>query len=160
MPPLPAAIPAGVADLVAEQTAKDPAARPASAASVAARAGHLGAAITGTATITTARSAAGRPGPLPPTLAGITVHHTPRLGRLRLGRLRPRRLAALAVAVLLAAWLAAEMSGAASRTQPASPPPAVSGVPAARMVIVDDAALAGQPGRPCAQAAAPGRPAA
>src|SRR6185312_2721499 len=33
MPPLPAAIPRGVADLVAELTAKDPAARPASAAS-------------------------------------------------------------------------------------------------------------------------------
>ncbi len=140
MPPLPAAIPGGVADLVAELTAKDPAARPASAASVAARAGQLRAAITGTATITTARSAAGRPGPLPPTLAGITVHHTPRLGRLR-----PRRLAALAVAVLLAAWLAAEMSGAASRTHPASPAPAASGVSAARMVMVDDAALAGQP---------------
>jgi len=108
MPPLPAAIPRGVADLVAELTAKDPAARPASAASVAARAGQLRAAITGTATITTDRPAAGLPGPLPPTLAGVTVHHTPRLGRLR-----PRRLAALAVAVLLAAWLAAEMSGAA-----------------------------------------------
>jgi hypothetical protein len=76
------------------------------------------------------------------------VHHTPRLGRLRLGRLRPSRLAALAVAVLLAAWLAAEMSGAASRTHPASPPPAASGVPAARMVMVDDAALAGQPAGP------------
>ena len=45
MPPLPAAIPGGVADLVAELTAKDPAARPASAASVAARAGQLRAAI-------------------------------------------------------------------------------------------------------------------
>jgi len=143
MPPLPATIPAEVADLVTELTAKDPAARPASAASVADRAGQLRAAITGTATITMARPAAGRPGPLPPTLAGITVHHTPRLGRLR-----PRRLAALAVAVLLAAWLAAEMSGAASRTHPASPAPAASGVSAARMVMVDDAALAGQPAGP------------
>jgi eukaryotic-like serine/threonine-protein kinase len=115
MPPLPAAIPRGVADLVAELTAKDPAARPASAASVAARADQLRAAITGTATITTDRPAAGLPGPLPPTLAGVTVHHTPRLGRLR-----PRRLAALAVAMLLAAWLTAEMSGAASRTQSAA----------------------------------------
>ena len=140
MPPLPATIPGGVADLVAELTARDPAARPASAASVAARAGQLRAAITGTATITTDRPAAGRPGPLPPTLAGVTVHHTPRLGRLR-----PRRLAALAVAMLLAAWLTVEMSGAASRAHPASPAPAASGVPAARMVIVDEAALAGQP---------------
>jgi serine/threonine-protein kinase len=136
MPPLPAAIPRGVADLVAELTAKDPAARPASAASVAARADQLCAAITGTVTITTDRPAAGLPGPLPPTLAGVTVHPP------RLGRLRPRRLAALAVAMLLAAWLTAEMSGAASRTLPASPAPAASGVPAARMVIVDDAALA------------------
>ena len=143
MPRLPAAIPGGVADLVAELTAKDPAARPASAASVAARADQLRAAITGTATITTDRPAAGLPGPLPPTLAGVTVHHTPRPGRLR-----PRRLAALAVAMLLAAWLTAEMSGAASRTQPASPAPAASGVPAAWMVIVDDAALAGQPAGP------------
>jgi serine/threonine-protein kinase len=59
MPPLPAAIPRGVASLVAELTAKDPAARHASAASVGARGGQLRAAITGTATITTA-------GPLPP----------------------------------------------------------------------------------------------
>jgi hypothetical protein len=129
--------------MVAELTAKDPAARPASAASVAARADQLRAAITGTATITTDRPAAGLPGPLPPTLAGVTVHHTPRLGRLP-----PRRLAALAVAMLLAAWLTAEISGAASRTQPASPAPAASGVPAARMVRVDDAALAGQPAGP------------
>ncbi len=143
MPPLPAAIPGGVAELVAELTAKDPAARPASAASVAARGGQLRAAITGTATITTDRPAAGLPGPLPPTLAEVTVHHTPHLGRLR-----PRRLAALAVAVLLAAWLAAEMSGAASRAQPASPTPTASGVPAARMVMVDEAALAGQPAGP------------
>src|SRR6266487_866197 len=61
MPPLPAAIPGGVADLVAELTAKDPAARPASAASVAARADQLRAAITGTATITTDRPAAADP---------------------------------------------------------------------------------------------------
>jgi hypothetical protein len=143
MPPLPAAIPGVVADLVTELTAKDPAARPASAASVATRAGQLRAAITGTATITTARPAAGRPGPLPPTLTGVTVHHTPHLGRLR-----PRRLAALAVAVLLAAWLAAEMSGAASGAHSASPAPVASGVAAARMVMVDEAALAGQPAGP------------
>ncbi|HEV3288209.1 MAG TPA: serine/threonine-protein kinase [Streptosporangiaceae bacterium] len=143
MPPLPAAIPGGVVDLVAELTAKDPAARPASAASVAARAGQLRAAITGTATVTMDRSAAGRPGPLPPTLAGVTVQRAPRLGRLR-----PRRLATLAVAMLLAAWLTAEMSGAASRTHPASPAPAASGVRGARMVIVDEAALAGQPAGP------------
>lgn len=81
MPPLPAAIPRGVADLVAELTAKDPAARPASAASVAARADHLRAAITGTATITTDRPAAGRPArcrrPSPESRC-TTPHATPR----------------------------------------------------------------------------------
>src|SRR5215831_12202288 len=41
LPPLPAAVPTGVAELVRELTAKDPAARPASAGQVAARAGRL-----------------------------------------------------------------------------------------------------------------------
>jgi serine/threonine-protein kinase len=41
LPPLPAAVPAGVAELVLDLTAGDPAARPASAGEVAARAGRL-----------------------------------------------------------------------------------------------------------------------
>jgi hypothetical protein len=54
LPPLPPAVPAGVAELVLDLTAKDPAARPASAGEVAVRAGQLRDAL------------AGRPGAPPP----------------------------------------------------------------------------------------------
>lgn len=64
LPPLAASVPAGVAALVADLTAKDPSARPASAATVAARAGQLRAAIT----VPSVRSAAGR---RPPRSADI-----------------------------------------------------------------------------------------
>jgi eukaryotic-like serine/threonine-protein kinase len=47
LPPLPPALPAGVAELVLDLTAKDPAARPASAGEVAARAGRLRDALAG-----------------------------------------------------------------------------------------------------------------
>ena len=47
LPPLPAAVPAGVAELVLDLTAGDPAARPASAGEVAARAGRLRDALAG-----------------------------------------------------------------------------------------------------------------
>jgi serine/threonine-protein kinase len=47
LPPLPAAVPAGVAELVLDLTARDPAARPASAGEVAARAGRLRDALAG-----------------------------------------------------------------------------------------------------------------
>jgi hypothetical protein len=47
LPPLPPAVPAGVAELVLDLTAKDPAARPASAGEVAARAGQLRDALAG-----------------------------------------------------------------------------------------------------------------
>jgi serine/threonine-protein kinase len=47
LPPLPASVPSGLADLVAALTARDPRARPAAAA-VAAQAGRLGAALPGT----------------------------------------------------------------------------------------------------------------
>jgi eukaryotic-like serine/threonine-protein kinase len=57
LPPLPPAVPAGVAELVLDLTARDPAARPASAGEVAARAGRLRNAL------------AGRPAATPP--AGI-----------------------------------------------------------------------------------------
>jgi eukaryotic-like serine/threonine-protein kinase len=50
LPPLPAAVPAGVAGLIGELTAKDPAARPASAGEVARRAGRLRDALAGDAT--------------------------------------------------------------------------------------------------------------
>ena len=144
MPPLPAAIPGGVADLVAELTAKDPAARPASAASVAARAGQLRAAITGTATITMDRSAAGRPGPLPPTLAGVTVqpHATPRPPAAEAARGTGRGYAA----GRLADCRDVRRGVAHSSGKPCVRRP--SGVPAARMVMVDEAALGGQPAGP------------
>jgi hypothetical protein len=54
LPPLPAAVPAGVAELVRDLTARDPAARPASAGEVAVRAGRLRDALAG-------RPAAARP---------------------------------------------------------------------------------------------------
>ena len=147
VPPLPAAIPAEIARLVAELTAKDPAARPASAAVVAARAGQLAADRTGTAAIPRQRSAADRPAGLPPTLTAVTIRraprrHAPRHG-WRAGGWRPGWLAALAAAVLLVAVLAIEMSGAPSRARPAGP--AAPRVPVARMVMVNDAAFAGQP---------------
>src|SRR5262249_25923266 len=47
LPPLPPAVPAGVAELVLDLTATDPAARPASAGEVAVRAGRLRDALTG-----------------------------------------------------------------------------------------------------------------
>jgi len=47
LPPLPPAVPAGVAELVRDLTARDPAARPASAAEVAVRAGRLRDALAG-----------------------------------------------------------------------------------------------------------------
>jgi serine/threonine-protein kinase len=49
LPPLPPSVPAGVAALIAELTSKDPAARPSCAADVAAAAGHLRAALSGSA---------------------------------------------------------------------------------------------------------------
>jgi eukaryotic-like serine/threonine-protein kinase len=54
MPPLPSSVPAEVAALVTELTSKDPRARPASAEEVAARAGQLAAAVSGTAVSGTA----------------------------------------------------------------------------------------------------------
>jgi hypothetical protein len=135
LPPLPARVPAEVADLVAELTAKDPAARPASAALVATRASRLRAAIAGNATIVMDQ----------PVRAprhdwrGAWKHSLHRGGRW------PGRLAALAAFVVLVALLAAEMSGAPSRINPAGTAAAASRFPAVRMVMVDDAALAGQP---------------
>ena len=136
MPPLPAAIPRGVADLVAELTAKDPAARPASAASVAARADQLRAAITGTATITTDRPAAADP-----RRSHGAPHATPRPPAAEAARGTGRGYATGRLADCRDV-----RRGVAHSV--GSPAPAVSGVPAARMVMVGDAALAGQPAGP------------
>jgi len=63
LPPLPPAVPAGVAELILDLTAKDPAARPASAGEVAVRAGQLRDALAGRPT---APPPASQPGGPPP----------------------------------------------------------------------------------------------
>jgi serine/threonine-protein kinase len=63
LPPLPPALPAGVADLVFDLTANDPAARPASAGEVAARAGRLRDAPAGRPTADALVSESGGPPP-------------------------------------------------------------------------------------------------
>jgi serine/threonine-protein kinase len=79
LPPLPPAVPAGVAELVRDLTAKDPAARPASAGEVAVRAGRLRDALAGRPTVAPpASEPGGRPsaramGAEPVTLAGDPV---------------------------------------------------------------------------------------
>lgn len=153
LPPLPAAVPAGVATLVRELTAKDPAARPASAGAVATRAGELKDALPNTP--------AGQPGTgryMPtavqpaleqPTLTEVPLP-PPGLRRQRRLPTRPRRglvlaLAATAVAAGLTGWLLAGASGPVPPQQhPSAAPTAASG-PAQRMVTVNGAALAGRP---------------
>ena len=78
LPPLPPAVPAGVAELVLDLTAKDPAARPASAGEVAVRAGRLRDALAGRPTAPPASEPGRRPparamGAEPVTLAGEPV---------------------------------------------------------------------------------------
>jgi hypothetical protein len=134
MPLLPAAIPGGVADLVAELLPRTrqhgPPAPPRSPPGPTSCVRPS----PGTATITTDRPAAANP-----RRSHGAPHATPR---------PPAAEAARRTGRGYATGRLAEMSGAASRTQPASPAPAASGVPAARMVIVDAAALAGQPAGP------------
>jgi serine/threonine-protein kinase len=66
LPPLPPAVPAGVAELVLDLTARDPAARPANAGDVAVRAGRLRHALTGHPAAT---PPTGIPGDPPPAKA-------------------------------------------------------------------------------------------
>ena len=79
LPPLPTAVPDGVAELVLDLTAKDPAARPASAGEVAVRAGRMRDALAGRPTAAPPTSEPGRPPPAramgaePVTLAGDPV---------------------------------------------------------------------------------------
>jgi serine/threonine-protein kinase len=63
LPPLPAAVPAGVAELILDLTAKDPAARPASAGEVAVRAARLRDALAGRPTAPPPASEPGGPPP-------------------------------------------------------------------------------------------------
>jgi hypothetical protein len=79
LPPLPAAVPAGVAELVRDLTARDPAARPASADEVAVRAARLRDALAGRPAAARPASPPGGPPPAratgaePVTLAGDPV---------------------------------------------------------------------------------------
>jgi serine/threonine-protein kinase len=65
LPPLPPAVPAGVAELILDLTARDPAGRPASAGEVAMRAGRLRDGLAGRP----AAPPAGKPGGPPPAIA-------------------------------------------------------------------------------------------
>ncbi|HEY7145825.1 MAG TPA: PASTA domain-containing protein, partial [Streptosporangiaceae bacterium] len=98
LPPLPAAVPAAVAELVLDLTAGDPAARPASAGEVAVRAGRLRDALAGRAAAGQLASPPGGPHPTgamgaePATLAGgpVTLAGEPAPGMAPAHR-RPRR---------------------------------------------------------------------
>jgi serine/threonine-protein kinase len=154
LPPLPAAVPGGVAALVTELTAKDPAARPANAGQVAARAGRLRDAITsGTALVPGSRR-----GTLPVTLTGMPLPGpapAPRKPKARTGHLgRAVALAAAGViAAVLAVVLLAGLSGPAAPPghRPVSAPSAAprtanaSRAAASTMVEVNGGSLAGQP---------------
>jgi eukaryotic-like serine/threonine-protein kinase len=158
LPPLPVAVPAGVAGLVGELTAKDPAARPASAGEVARRAGRLRDGLAGSTTAVLASEPGGPPGstgadPLPVTLIGPPAPGgAPARPGSQRGRRRPGRgvLLGVAGAILvasLAGWLLAGVFTAGSAPHPPGAPHAAArtpGTPAARTVAVNAAALAGQ----------------
>jgi eukaryotic-like serine/threonine-protein kinase len=150
LPPLPAAVPGGVAALVTELTAKDPAARPASAGQVAARAARLRDAMTSGAALV---SSSGRD-TLPVTLAGMPLPGpapAPRKPRARTGYLG--RVMALAAAGVIAATLAVVMLSGPAAPQGHRPASAPSAAPrtanarrasASSMVEVNGGSLAGQ----------------
>ncbi|HEY1343388.1 MAG TPA: serine/threonine protein kinase [Streptosporangiaceae bacterium] len=159
LPPLPAAVPAGVAELILDLTASDPAARPASAGEVAARAGRLRDALAGRPAAAQPASPPGGPPPAgevgvePATLIGepfafagerapgtVPDHRRPRRHGMRTGRrgMRTGRVVVLAVAGValvagLAGWLLADAFGAGPRpAQPGGPRPAAHTPAAAR----------------------------
>jgi eukaryotic-like serine/threonine-protein kinase len=150
LPPLPVAVPAGLAALVAGLTARNPAARP-SAAEAAAQACQLRAAPpAGAAPRERVPRQPARPAATL-TLTGITAHGAPPLRRRLRGSLgRPER-AVLFIAVGLAAVaglataLAAVVPGYASQPTAPAGPSTTSTVPATRTVSVDNAVLDGQP---------------
>jgi protein kinase-like protein/PASTA domain-containing protein len=144
LPPLPSAVPAGVAGLVGELTAKDPAARPASAGDVARRAGRLRDALASGTTVVLPSGPAAVRASEPATLAGAPAQGRP-----------PRRpsgvLLAVAGAVLMAGlglWLLASSFGGASpqhHPRAAHVAARTPGTSAVRTVEVNAAALTGQP---------------
>lgn len=148
LPALPASVPGGLATLVTDLTARDPAARP-SGFAVAARAGQLRAAL-----------AAGHPAlawqppeqhPRPAaTLAmpRVTADALPAEARMTGSGRSPGPIMATAAGLAATAVLAAVLIGAAggSARQPApTRTPAASAVTHARTVVIDNAALDGQP---------------
>jgi eukaryotic-like serine/threonine-protein kinase len=158
LPPLPVAVPAGVAGLIGELTAKDPAARPGSAGEVAERAGRLRDTLASGATAALASERDGPPGttgvePPPVTLIGPPAPGgAPARPDSQRDRRRPRRgvLLGVAGAILvasLAGWLLAGVFTAGpAQHQPGTPHVAARtpGTPAVRTVAVNAGALVGQ----------------
>jgi tRNA A-37 threonylcarbamoyl transferase component Bud32 len=148
LPPLPAAVPSGVAALVTELTAKDPAARPASAGLVAAQAGRFRDAMTaGTAVPTGTRQDM-----LPVTLelpaAGPRTGHRSFRSRRELSRLAIAPVVAAAAGVALLGILLAGVFGWTAphrhaAVRPAQSPSAAS--TAGRTIEVNSGSLTGQP---------------
>ncbi|HEY3735560.1 MAG TPA: serine/threonine protein kinase [Streptosporangiaceae bacterium] len=160
MPPLPAAVPAGVAALVGELMAKDPAARPGSAADVARRAGLLrDGLLHDGVTVADVGPAAGLPddGTDQPTLTLAPTALAP----APLASERPRRrsgrgrrlaifaaIAAALAAILLAGTLLTSPDGPSALNHPGASPSSTlpSSTPAAaRLVNVSGSSLTGQP---------------
>ena len=171
LPPLPAAVPAGVAGLIGELTAKDPAARPASASEVARRAGRLRDALGGNTTAVLASEPGGPPSggtqAMPATLTGPPAPGGAPAGPgSQRDRRRPRRgvLLGMAGAILvagLAGWLRRYLYRRASAAAAGDSPCCCAnarhpGRPDRRGERRRPGRPAGRPGGP---AAAPARPA-
>ncbi len=159
LPPLPSAVPEGMAALVAELTAKDPAARPASAGMVGVQAGRLRDAVAeGTVflasppsptladaqppTLTDAGEATLADAPVPGRLAGYSQR---RRGWPSAGRGVLLAVVAAAVTAGLAGWLLAGAFAAGPHYPATQTTAAAPRASAAGMAEVNGAALVGQP---------------
>jgi len=159
LPPLPSAVPEGMAALVAELTAKDPAARPASAGMVGVQAGRLRDAVAeGTVflasppsptladaqppTLTDAGEATLADAPVPGRLAGYSQR---RRGWPSAGRGVLLAVVAAAVTAGLAGWLLAGAFAAGPHYPPTQTTAAAPRASTAGMAEVNGAALVGQP---------------
>jgi serine/threonine-protein kinase len=137
LPPLPSAVPAGVAALVTELTAKDPRARPPGAGVVAEQAGRLRDALNSRATLPLATPNPAGPVRRPGRAARSGAWHY--AGRW------PGRTAALAAGLFIAAVIGVAALASSLSHTPSRPPAAPPSASAARTVNVSSAALAGQP---------------
>jgi serine/threonine-protein kinase len=137
LPPLPGAIPAGVAALVGELTAKDPRARPPGAGVVAGQAGRLRDALTSRATLPLPAPDPAAPARRSGLAAGSRSWH--QAGRWS------GKAAALAAGGVIAAVIGAAALAISLDHTPSRPPAAPPSASAARAVDVSSAALAGQP---------------